>query len=272
MKQLFFVILVIISAQLARAQEGWESGGWVGTAHYFGDLNTNFDLTKPGLAAGVVFRYNFNERVCLKFGGSFGQISADDADSDNIFEQARNLSFQSNVWDGTAQFEFNFLPYVHGSKNEFFSPYLFAGMSVYNFNPMTEYQGELVELRPLGTEGQFRGEEYYSTQAALAYGGGIKLSLGYYWSINVEISARKLFTDYLDDVSTIYPDPDDVENFRGPLAAALTDRSIDLPGVEERFGPGRQRGNEFNNDAFVISSVSVLYYFGDLRCPKILRK
>lgn len=271
MKQLIFLILVCSVLQFAQAQEGWESGGWVGTAHYFGDLNTNFNLKKPGLAAGIVFRYNFNERVCMKLGGSFGQVRADDADSDNIFERGRNLNFQSNIWDGTGQFEFNFLPYIHGSKDQFFSPYLLAGLSVYNFNPMTEYQGELVELRPLGTEGQFKGEEYSSTQAAFAYGGGVKLSLGYYWSINVEISARKLFTDYLDDVSTTYPDPDDVENLRGPLAADLTDRSIDLPGVEERFEPGRQRGNEFNNDVFVFSSVSLLYYFGDLRCPKILR-
>ena len=32
------------------------------------------------------------------------------------------------------------------------------------------------------------------------YGGGVKVSLGYEWSLNVHIDSRWLFTDYLDDV------------------------------------------------------------------------
>ena len=37
------------------------------------------------------------------------------------------------------------------------------------------------------------------------------MSFSYEWSFEFEISARKLFTDYLDDVSTAYPDIDDLE-------------------------------------------------------------
>lgn len=252
-----------------QAQQGWEAGFWGGGSWYFGDLNMSFDLGQPGLAGGALMRYNFNERVCFKLSGNVGKVQADDKNSRNLFEQARNLNFQSQVMDGTAEFEFNFLKYVHGSKSEFFTPYLSAGVALHHFNPQTEYQGKLVDLQPLGTEGQFQGEEYKLTKMGLAYGGGFKVALSYEWSINVFVSSRVLYTDYLDDVSTVYADKDDVEQFNGEIAAALSDRSIDVLGVnaEEISAPGRQRGDSSNNDSYMFAGFSVLYYFGDLKCP-----
>lgn len=252
----------------AFAQRGWEVGGWLGASNYFGDLNTNYDLM-PGLAGGAIARYNFNERVCFKLSANYGQLAADDANSDNPFEQARNLRFESIVADGAAQIEFNFLPYFHGSKDQFFTPYLFGGVGFFYFNPKTEYEGELVELRPLGTEGQFKGEEYFSTAGSLVYGGGFKVDLSYEWSLNFMISGRKLFTDYLDDVSTVYPDPDDLENLRGQIAIDLSNRSIPISGVPDTLGEqGQQRGDASNKDTYVFVGVGLVYYFGDLRCPE----
>ncbi|MFK8103387.1 MAG: DUF6089 family protein [Saprospiraceae bacterium] len=273
MKRLLIVALICSYCLVSNAQRGWEVGGWGGVSYYFGDLNTSLDLSKPGLALGLIGRYNFNNRICLKFSANYGSISANDADSDNIYERARNLSFQSIVVDGTAQLEFNFLPYTHGSRDEFYTPYLFAGLSAFYFNPQTEYEGALVNLRDLGTEGQFRGEEYYSIQGALAYGGGFKIDLSYEWSINVEISGRRLFSDYLDDVSGTYADKDDLDAFRGADAVALSDRSITIDGVNDtQIGQvGRQRGNSNNNDSYVMMGIGLVYYFGDIRCPPYSR-
>lgn len=255
-------------------QQGWEAGGWLGVSHYFGDLNTNLRLTDPGYAGGIVARYNFNKRVCLKFSGNYGTVSAQDADSENLFERARNLSFRSVVVDGAAQMEFNFLTYTHGSKDEFFTPYLFAGLNVFYFNPQAEYNGQWVDLRPLGTEGQFRGEEYYTTQLGLVYGMGLKIDLNYRLSLNLELSGRRLFTDYLDDVSTVYADKDDLEKLRGEVAVALSDRSLLLQGVNEDgqlSQPGRQRGNSVTKDAYAMLGLGLVYYFGDLKCPEYSR-
>lgn len=262
-------IAFLLCSVSATAQYGWEAGGWAGISYYFGDLNTEFRLNRPALAGGINARYNFNKRLCMKLAASYGSVSADDVESSNTFERARNLNFQTDIIDGTAQFEFNFFTYTHGSKDEFYTPYLFAGLSVFHFNPMTEYNGELVELRPLGTEGQFKGTEYSSVSAALAYGAGIKIDLSYRWSINLEISSRLLRTDYLDDVSTVYPDLDDLAKARGDIAADLSDRSILIEGVNDTSigEPGRQRGNSEDNDSFVFLGFSLMYYFGDLRCP-----
>ena len=132
----------------------------------------------------------------------------------------------------------------------------------------------MVELRPLGTEGQFKGEEYYSVSGGLAYGLGIKVDLSYELSLNFELSARSLFTDYLDDVSTVYPDKSDLLKLRSQTAVDLSDRSVDLPGVEDsQIGrKGTQRGNSNNNDSFVILGVGLVYYFGDIRCPEYGRR
>lgn len=264
-KKLFLIICIAFYSLTGSAQMGWEAGGWIGASHYYGDINSSLNFKSPGLAAGLIARYNFNNRLCLKFSANYGNVGADDADSKNSFEQTRNLSFKSMILDGTGQFEFNFLPYNHGSANEFFTPYLFAGLSVYYFNPLAHINDEWVELRPLGTEGQFRGEEYYSVQGAIAYGAGFKIDLSYEWSINVELSGRKLFTDHLDDVSGVYPDMDDLESLRGELAVQLSDRSI---GQEFPIGQtGRQRGDANNNDNIVFLGVGLVYYFGDIRCP-----
>jgi hypothetical protein len=263
-------VILFFTASDIFGQRGWELGGWGGVSYYFGDLNTNFDLSRPGPGAGLAGRYNFNTRLSLYMGLNYGRITGSDVNSANEFERARNLSFASNVFDGSVSFEFNFMNFEHGSKDYPFTPYLFAGLSVFHFNPKTRYEGSWVALRDLGTEGQFLGEEYFLIQSAINYGGGFKISLNEDWALNIVISARKLFTDYLDDVSTVYPDKDELLSLRGPVAAALSDRSS--PEDRERFmigQPGRQRGNSRDTDSFNFIQIGVMRYFGYLPCPKI---
>ena len=253
----------------ANAQRGWETGGGIGITYYFGDLNSYNDFSHPGPALTAAARYNFNERLCLKFSSSYGLIYADDKWSSNTFEQSRNLNFKSSIVDLAGQFEFNFLPYIHGSDDMNFSPYLFGGMNFFYFNPKGELNEEWHALRPLGTEGQQLGQEYYGIQPGLVYGLGLKFDINYYWSINIELSGRRLFTDYLDDVSTVYPDKSALEGLRGSLAVALSDKSIPSDEFPQIGQTGRQRGNSPVNDTYNFITVSALYFFGSLQCPDI---
>lgn len=246
---------------------GWEIGAWGGVSNYFGDLNTQWRLNRLHPSLGLGARYNFNDRLALKIGGNYGRISATDADSKNIFEQRRNLSFQSMIAEGVMQLEFNFMQYVHGSRDYFFSPYLFTGPAFFYFNPQTTLDGERFSLVGMGTEGQVNGEEYNLTQLAWAYGVGFKMDINYRWSVNVELGARKLFTDYIDDVSGNYPALRDLRALRGPIAVKLSDRSLE-PKIGEE---GRQRGNGLSNDAYTFLHVGIMYYFGQIRCPKLVR-
>ena len=267
---LLSLLLCCALALTAHAQKGLELGASVGVGHYFGDLNTDFSLNDPGLAASAMARYNFSNRWALRVGGAFTRVSASDADSRNIFERARNLDFRSNVFDGALGMEFNFLQYEHGSRDRFYTPYLFAGLLVSHFQPQAELDGTFVNLRDFGTEGQFTGEEYFTTSLGIDYGIGLKLDLSYEWSLNFEANARYLFSDYLDDVSGTYPDLDELRRLRGPDAVALSDPSILIDGVSDvRLGEtGRQRGNPSDNDQYAAIKVGLFYYFGDLRCPE----
>lgn len=271
MRKLRFLLLCcgfVLTSQVSFAQmRGWELGGWGGVSNYFGDLNTNWRLNRLHLAGGIGARYNLNDRLAFRFGSSLSKISASDAESNNLYEQKRNLSFKSIVVDGAAQFEFNFLPYLHGSRDYFFTPYMFLGPSFYYFNPQAELDGTTYDLREMGTEGQFRGEEYNTTQWGIAYGIGFKFDLSYRWSVDVALSGRRLFTDYIDDVHGVYADIRDIRAQRGDIAAALADRSGEPPvGLA-----GRQRGNGKKSDTYVFLGVGLNYYFGQIRCPSILR-
>lgn len=265
------IIISVMFSFAAVAQKGWEVGAGAGVSHYFGDLNPNFDLGHPGPAISLLGRYNFNDRLAARFALSFGAIDGDDERSTNSFQLARNLSFRSNIWDATTQLEFNFFRFVHGHREFFFSPYISLGIGVFHFNPEARLDGEWHQLRPLGTEGQRRSEEYFATQAAIVYGGGLKFSINPRWSINVEVSARLLFTDYLDDVSTTYPDPQQLRQSRGELAVRLSDRSIEELNEFGLGEPGRQRGDQSRNDSYSFAIISLNYYFGQLDCPRISR-
>lgn len=270
--RLLLVLGILLSTACVRvdAQKGYEIGGWLGLAHYFGDLNSTYKVNRPGIAGGLVGRYNFNTRISVKLSANYGRVSAFDSDSDNQFQLARNLSFRTDIIEGAGQIEFNFLPYTHGSRDDFFTPYLFGGFGFLYANPKAELNGEWVALQPLGTEGQPIGGEYNKGQVSLVYGAGFKLDLSYAWSLNIELSARALFSDYLDDVSTVYPNSVELQALRGDIATMLSDRSLEV-GTEAIGEQGRQRGTSTTNDAYAFLQVGIVYYIGTLLCPPISR-
>ena len=261
------LLLCSLWAVSASAQR-LEIGGWLGSSFYFGDLNNHFSLNRPGLAGGGMARFNWNSRVSTKLGVSYGRISADDADSNFDYERARNLSFRSDIVDGTLQMEFNFLPYTHGSRDEFFTPYIALGGGICRFNPKTYYKNEWVELNPLGTEGQYLGSEYALLVPQLTYALGVKGDINRLWSINFEVSGRKLWTDYLDDVSGNYTDPANLKSLRGNVAVELADRSLLSPEGGTIGQPTRQRGNGWKNDSYVFVGIGIMYNFNNVKCFK----
>ena len=75
--------------------------------------------------------------------------------SDDIIRLDRGLHFRTQIQELSSQIEFNFLPFETGSVLYNWSPYIFSGISIYNFNPQAENSnGQWVDLQPLGTEGQ----------------------------------------------------------------------------------------------------------------------
>lgn len=260
----YLLILFLFLSVHIQAQKGWELGGWLGTSYYLGDLNTEFRLNRPGLAGGLMARYNFNTRISSSTSLNYGRIRAKDEDSSNSYERMRNLSFYSNVFDLSSSMEFNFFNYVHGT-DEWYTPYVFGGFSVFSYNPKAELNGETYSLRSFTTEGQLDGESYGNIHAAFNVGIGMKWDINENWSFNVSLGSRKVFTDYLDDVSTSYPDQNTLTLTQGPIASQLSDRS----GIDGFATQGRQRGDSKENDSYHFIGIGLMRYFGSLECPKI---
>jgi len=66
--RLFFIFTFITICIQLSAQRGYEVGGSIGSAWYFGDINNELKLNSPGATIGVASRFNFDERICLKLG------------------------------------------------------------------------------------------------------------------------------------------------------------------------------------------------------------
>lgn len=237
-----------------------EVGLFLGGSFYNGDLNPSKQLdrfTRP--AAGLIYRLNLNPRIALRGSFSYGNIAGDDAYATQESQRNRNLSFKSYIYEVAVEGEFNFLPYATGSKKlAIMSPYVFAGVAVFRFDPMGSYQGRYYDLHALSTEGEgssFTNVKQYSlTQFALPFGVGMKINTAKRIGVNLEWGLRKTFTDYLDDVSGNYVNPILLAQAKGPVAAGLSDKSL----TQESGGDvGRQRGNPNTKDWYTFVGIII---------------
>jgi len=96
---------------------------------------------------------------------------------------------------------------------------------------------------------------------------GVKIALNRNWAINVEASSRITFTDYIDDVSGAYAEPEDVNFISNGInvGPSLADKSTANIGI-----PGKQRGTSKDKDRFMFVGVSLTYTINTLKCPKVL--
>lgn len=251
-----------------------EIGVFLGGSYYIGDLNplVHFGpMTKP--AGGVVFRYTLNPRFAVRANGFFGNVQADDALSTSAAQRQRNLNFKSKINEFSVQGEFNFLEYQIGNERHKFSPYIFAGIAVFNFNPIATYDNYNYTLQPLGTEGQglYGGpkKKYKLTQISIPFGVGIKTNLAKRIGLSIEWGMRKTFTDYLDDVSTVYFDPAALAANRGAVSAVASDPS---KGTDPKYSNmGRQRGNPTTKDWYSFAGMVLTLKLKEKResCPGV---
>ncbi len=259
----------------SQQRERAEIGVILGGGNYIGDINPgyNFYNTKPML--GAIYRYNFNARWVIRASASFGKVGASDADfPDNI----RNLSFESKINEIAAITEFNFFNYKTGSRKHRVTPYLYGGVAVFFMNPKTEIfnpqtgRREIVELQPLGTEGQGMegyGKKYSLTQVSIPFGLGIKFSLNSYICMGLDWGLRYTFTDYLDDVSGDYIGREELILGGSELRANCSDRTNEIfPGLYNEAGS--MRGNPEKKDLYQFFGLTITtkidFFRGRTKC------
>ena len=239
-----------------------EIGFYFGTSFFHGDVgynsltfgNTNKLFTNSTISLGLNFRQNINTRFSYNFKFQRGKITSYDSNSEDLFIVQRNLDFQSNITEFSSNIEFNFSHYKIGSKKLNKTLYVFSGISGFKFNPKGYYNGSWIELQPLGTEGQGSflypdREKYNLFCLGIPIGVGYKLNLNNYLALNISWSWTLTTTDYIDDVSLDYVNP----NLLSSQAQNLADKSY------SGFLEGAQRGNSENKDKFGFFGFSIVY-------------
>lgn len=277
--------------------------------NYYGDLSpaperisTDLSLTKPGI--GILFGKKIHPIMSLRATFLYGTLSGSDRESadkndpkNGMYRYQRNLSFRNRI------VEFSFVGMFDFKRNDGFYadrekwiPYAFAGIGVIRHNPqaiapekdlngipLTE-GGEWVDLRDLGTEGQFAKlsrtdanhgiKPYNRIQPVVPFGLGIRLRISEQLDASAEFGFRLLFTDYVDDVSKNYVDLGALDS---DLARAMSYRTNEImsptdPYTSEKDGNvysvipgyGREhrdnlRGNRKDNDFYTTFSLQLSY-------------
>lgn len=266
------LVIVLLALGVQASGQYHEVGLMFAQAHYIGDINpSNHIPTQFNPGGGLIYRYNFNDRIAFKASALYGRTYAHDEDSDSDWQQNRNLHFRSDIFEISGQIEINFLTYEIGDPKRNSTPYLFAGLSIFRHNPQGEYEGRWLDLQPLGTEGQgIAGfpDRYNLTQISIPFGVGYKFNIWRNLGGAVEWGMRRTFTDYLDDVSTNYVDNIFLEDENGPLSAIMADRSLSPTGPNGT-NTEMQRGESNRNDWYIFMGVMITYKIGKprIKCP-----
>jgi len=264
----------------------------VGGANFLGELgganqigthfvrDFEFSATRPSVALGL--RYRPSPRWAVSGGLHYLMLTGEDRLTKEPYRQNRNLSFRSPVIEFSVQAEFfltkeqlgrnyNIRNVKKGASTDI-QAFVFVGVGGFYFNPQAKYNGSWVNLQPLGTEGQGLpgGPKKYSRIGlCIPYGIGAKYGITKDWAVGLEVGIRKIFTDYLDDVSTVYYDNNALKAAHGDMGAYLADPSLynyppelgDPNGGAKQSATGEQRGDPKSKDAYMFTNVTVSYRF-----------
>lgn len=268
-------IIITFSAKAQNdsyVQEG-EFGITAGAAHYFGDINTRASLKRPKPALGIFFRKQFGNYIGVRLAAHYAQLGFSDQYSSNSYQQTRNLSFNTNIWELGVQGDFNFFKFVPGNPDHAFTPYVTLGLGFFSYDPYAYLNGEKVFLRPLGTEGQnvgYLGRKPYSTISyCIPFGAGVKYNISPKVNFSFELAYRFTGTDYIDDVSTTYAGAANFPDVNGAPSVAnlLQDRSYEIDKNFILGVQGRQRGFSKQKDSYIIAEVGLSFNISSYKCP-----
>jgi hypothetical protein len=234
---------------------------FAGASNYQGDLQAKrFTFGQSHLALGLGVQYELTEKWYARAGFTMATIGA--SDRFNNRNTTRNLNFRSRITEFNIGAEYHLFSLYERA----ITPYVFGGVAVFHFNPKAiDSNGAKIALRPLSTEGQgfYAGRSpYATTQFAIPFGGGFKMSLSDRVRIGVEVGLRKTFTDYLDDVSTNYVDQALLLANRGSRAVDLAFRGDELKSGLSYPADGAQRGSAKYKDWYYFSGIHINYLLG----------
>ncbi len=227
-----------------------------GPAYYMGDLEDGITLKNIRYQTGLGLSYRLTERLTARTELRYYRITGQQAGTRVWYN---NLSFRSDNIDGYVGLQVDLKKFSNQPR---LNPYLLVGVGATSINPKANYQETWYSLPSLQTEGVV-----YSRATAILVGGvGLSIALNDYCNIGIELCDNFANSDYLDDVSTSYPNL----SSRSGIALALTDRRPELGLAPNEAG--NIRGNARVKDSYGFLSLRADYLLGSRFKNKERRK
>ncbi len=261
------LLLVLLFPLGMVAQKHHEIGVFGGTASYKGDLQSDwFPNNGYRPCGGLMYKHFINPNFGFRFGAMYATLYGADSNSTIPAIKSRNLNFQTNLFELHGGFEANLLPVDIDDYKV--SPYIFAGISVFKFNPYTtSITQDKIYLKPLSTEGQglpqYTDRKVYSlVNVGIPLGAGFKVFCGKKVMLSAEIGFRYTATDYLDDVSKTYVNLDTLFAYKGKQSVDLSFRTDELKEWDKNYPAEKfKRGDDVRQDWYWFAGVGVSIYF-----------
>tara|TARA_B100000524_G_scaffold346749_1_gene247455 strand:- start:3605 stop:4534 length:930 start_codon:yes stop_codon:yes gene_type:complete len=231
-------------------------GGAEGIGRDYSLKDINWPST--GVAFWLGYRQRFHPYFATTTSLCVFNLKGADSLSANVNRNARNLHFRSLGVEIQQRIEWIFaanekfgstynLPGNYSKKNRSQQYYVFGGIGLCYFNPRAmDADGNWTSLRKLRTEGQSKA--YSPVTLTMPAGIGFRMGISRMWRVGIELAYVKTFTDYMDDVSTVYADPINLST-EAQQFANMAD-----PG-DVTFAPGQQRGDSDQKDAYYHMNV-----------------
>jgi hypothetical protein len=260
------LLLSILCPFVSVAQQRVHLTLFGGLSNYSGDLQEKqFTLQQSNFAFGAGIKYDLTPNIGIRLGFNRGTIEGDDKRNSDPMLQRRNLSFVSKITEGNLLLEYTLL----NLEERRVSPYIYSGLSVFHYNPYAyDSSGNKIYLKPLSTEGQGLGaypdrKPYKLTQLAIPVGVGLKFRISENTVLSYEVTFRKTFTDYLDDLSTTYVDPFILAEQRGLKAVDMSYRGDELKdGNLDYPADGATRGGSKYKDWYYFTGFTLYIGLG----------
>jgi len=231
MKGIKTLLLLLFFKPLLLFAQFHEVGLFLGASNYIGDVGSQHYINPKNAALGLTYKWNINTRYSFRAGISMTKLTASDDNTDDVNRLLRAFTFDNNIQELYAGFEFNFVAFnLHDGFTKV-TPYLFVGAAYFS--------QDLFYIK----------EPTFEPETTISYGNGqnlalpatvgIKFNPNPLWVIGLEIGVRYAFTDNLDGSN--------------PVGEFESNEALKF-------------GNLNNNDWYVFTGLTFSFTFGDLPC------
>lgn len=275
MKNLLIVILGL-SFSIAIAQRH-EIGVFGGGANVIGDIgrsnyinpmpvsyNSDKITDKLPIALGLVYRFNFNPHMGVRFNAIYGKVIGNDAVAPEAYKRERGYAYKNNILEGSLLFEYNFFD-INNENAAKHSPFIFAGIGAFMYDKNLYTVTNTFARNPDGTlvqpqtvDSQIATKTEKKSSFTFPIGAGYKIKYKHNWVIAAEVGFRYTSTDNLDNS---FASESDFTFINDP---AISPSQLDWR--NEAAIRSRQVGNTSNFDWYVFTGLTLTYTFGRPPC------